>query len=162
MRPPFTVKIWAHNSIAAQRTKDLKSRYNSAGILLNENNDRFLIINPKFAQSQKICGRDSSKLRSTFHKLPKDLDQWIVITYQKVLIFSKTQFLSLLSWILRQFWSFFFESHRLSQNPRKKWQKLSFIQNQNFLICNSCSLVQIFWNFGKSRSQLRDSLDTKL
>ena len=48
------------------------------------------------------------------------------------------------------------------RNCLTKIPKLIFRKNQIFPMCKILSFCQIFWNYGKSRSQLRESLDKLL
>ena len=50
---------------------------------------------------------------------------------------------------------------KFHQNCLTKRLKSIFRKNQNFPTCKMLSFSQIFWNFGKRRSQLRESLDKR-
>ena len=58
-----------------------------------------------------------------------------------------------------EIWVFFQKSVGGEQNCLTKGPKIIFRKNQNFPTCRMLSFSQIFWNYGKSRSQLRESLD---
>ena len=94
-----------------------------------------------------------SELRSSFPIIPKDLAKWKYFTHWKNLIFSENQFWSFCGTILMKMYVFFRNRWAESEIVSQKDQNW-FSENHNFPMCKIHSFCQIFWNYGKSRSEL--------
>ena len=114
--------------------------------------NRISMVNQRL--STKCLCRLISELRSTFPIIPKDLAKWIHSTYWKKLIFYEIQFWSFCETISSITYRFLKNHQNFHQNCLTKRPKLIFRKNQNFPMCKIHSFCQIFWNYGKSRSEL--------